>query len=88
MIDFKDMKNLSLGDLFQDENIDDKKLDLVLRALESKLLDIPDRLKVANNQVDFSSGRYQEIMIDVDSMTTEMYELVSMLRECLPVTRK
>lgn len=82
------MKNLSLGDLFQDENIDDKKLDLILRALESKLLDIPDRVKAANKQVDFSSGRYQEIMIDVDAITTEMYELVSMLRECLPVISK
>lgn len=85
VIDLKDMKNLSLSDLFEDENIDDNKLDLILRALGSKLLDIPARIEKANPNVCFEFGSNEAVMIDITDISGEMYELVSMLRECLPV---
>jgi hypothetical protein len=86
MIDLNDMSTLSLSDLIPDQKMDNKRLDLVLRALEQKLLKIPERIKRANKGVDFGSGRNEEIMIDIDDMTTEMYELVSCVREFIPIS--
>ena len=68
-----------------DETVNSKQLDLILRALECKLLKIPERIKAANSNLDFSSGSNEAVMVDIDDMTTEMYEFVMCLRECLPV---
>lgn len=88
MIDLKDMKNLSLSDLFHDENINNAKLDLILRALESKLLHIPARIEKANPNFCFEYGYGEKIMIDITDISSEMSELVSMLRECLPIVQE
>jgi hypothetical protein len=85
MLDINDMSNLSLDELIPDDKFNENQLDLVLRALECKLLKIPERIKNANNDVDFSCGTNQSIIIDIDDMTTEMYELVMCIRECLPI---
>ncbi len=86
MIDLKDMSKLTISDLIPDHSMDNKRLDLVLRALEQKLLNIPKRIKTANKSVDFTSGRNEAIMIDIDNITTEMYELVSCIREFVPIS--
>jgi hypothetical protein len=84
-MDVNDMSNLTLSELMPDEKVNSKQLDLILRALECKLLKIPERIQKANSNVDFSHGTNETIMIDVHDMTTEMYELVMCIRECLPV---
>ena len=86
MIDLKDMSNLTLNDLIPDHSMDNKRLDLVLRALESKLLKIPARLEAANRNIDFTFGSNEAIMVDVTAMTTEMYDLVASIREFLPLS--
>ena len=85
MMDVNDMSNLTLSELIPDESLNESQLDLVLRALQSKLLKIPSRIEKANSDVDFSCGTNEEIMVDIDDMTTEMYELVMCIRECLPL---
>jgi hypothetical protein len=87
MIDVNDMSNLTLAELIPDDNLNDMQLNLVLRALECKLLKIPERIKVANRNVDFSHGWNEGVMIDINNITTEMYELVMCIRECLPVKK-
>lgn len=86
MIDLKDMSKLTLSDLIPDHSMDSKRLDLILMALEQKLLNIPDRIKLANKSVDFYSGSNESVMIDIDNMTTEMYEIVACIREFLPIS--
>ena len=85
MIDVSDMSNLTLSELIPDDGLSEKQLNLVLRALECKLLKIPSRIEKANRNVDFSHGVNEGIMIDIYNMTTEMYELVMCIRECLPL---
>ncbi len=86
MIDLKDMSKLTLSDLMPDHSMDNKRLDLVLRALEQKLLNIPARIKVANKNLDFTHGSNEAIMLDITAITTEMYELVSCVREFVPIS--
>ena len=86
-MDINDMSNLTLSDLMPDEKVNSKQLDLILRALECKLLKIPERIAYANSNLDFSCGSNEAIMTDIDSITTEMYEFVMCLRECLPVKK-
>lgn len=83
-IDITDMSNLTLSELIPDDGMTVKQFDLALRALECKLLKIPAKIKEKNKLVDFTSGCNEEVMIDLDSMTTELYELVACLRETLP----
>jgi hypothetical protein len=87
MIDLNDMSNLTLAELIPDDNLNDAQLSLVLRALECKLLKIPERIEKANRNVDFSHGWNEGVMIDIHNMTTEMYELVMCIRECLPLKK-
>jgi hypothetical protein len=87
MIDINDMSNLTLSELMPDEKVNSKQLDLILRALECKLLKIPERIEKSNRNVDFSHGWNEGVMIDINNITTEMYELVMCLRECLPVKK-
>ena len=84
-IDIKDMSNLTLSELIPDESMDKKRLDLILRALESKLLNIPARLEMANKNIDFTCGSNEAIMVDVTDISTELYELVASVREFLPI---
>ena len=86
MIDLKDMSKLTLSDLMPDHSMDNKRLDLVLRSLEQKLLDIPARIKAANKNLDFTHGNNEAIMVDITDMTTEMYEIVACIREFVPIS--
>ena len=83
-MDINDMGNLTLSELMPDDTVNSKQLHLILRALECKLLKIPERIKLANSNLDFSSGSNEAVMIDIDNITTEMYEFVMCLREVLP----
>tara|TARA_R110002153_G_C13150463_1_gene481942 strand:+ start:78 stop:344 length:267 start_codon:yes stop_codon:yes gene_type:complete len=82
-MDINDMSNLSLYDLMPSDSVSLSQADLILRAIEQKLLNIPDKIARYNKNVDFTSGRNEEVMIDIDSMTTGVYELVANLRLCL-----
>ena len=84
MIDINDMSNLTMAELIPDDNLTVKQLDLVLRALECKLLKIPERIKKINPDVDFSGGHGESIIIDITGMTSDLYELVACLREAIP----
>ena len=86
-MDINDMSNLTLSELMPDEKVNSKQLDLILRALGCKLLKIPERIEKANRNVDFSHGWNEGVMIDIHDISTEMYELVMCLRECLPVNK-
>lgn len=85
MFDISDMSNLTLSDLIPDSNLSESQLDLVLRSLECKLLKIPDRIKNSNPSLDFSGGDLESVITDIDEITTEIYELVMCIRECLPL---
>tara|TARA_R110000737_G_scaffold310871_1_gene319701 strand:+ start:1042 stop:1326 length:285 start_codon:yes stop_codon:yes gene_type:complete len=79
-----DFKDLTLLDLFESEDVTQKQIHLILRSLEGKVLDIPNKLKELNPNCDFNSGRIEEVMVDLNSYCDEVYHILSMLRECLP----
>ena len=43
-----------------------------VNQFKRKIQEIPDRIRVANNKVDFSSGRPQEMMIDLESIIEDL----------------
>ncbi len=44
----------------------------LLTRFKGKIQSIPTQIEKANNKVDFSSGRSQEIMIDIESLTEDL----------------
>ena len=82
-MDTQNFKDLTLCDLFESEVMTKERVLLIIRSLESKVLDIPERIKKANPSVDFTNGKAEECMIDLDCGCTDIYEILSMLRLCI-----
>ena len=82
-MELQNFKDLTLCDLFESEVMTKERVLLIIRSLEAKALDIPERIKKANPSVDFNNGKAEECMIDLDFVCTDMYEILSMLRLCI-----
>jgi len=83
MIDLNNFKDLQLTDLFESEIMTKERVLLIIRALEVKVLDIPEKIKKANPSVDFSSGKAEDCMIDLEGGVEDIYSILSMLRLCI-----
>lgn len=77
-LDIEQIAKLPNHELFDNESPD---LDYMLRILESKILDVPNRVKKANSKVDWTSSTFQEISVDLESVSSDLYEFVALLRE-------
>jgi hypothetical protein len=51
------------------------------KTIEENLLAVADRVKAANKGADFSCGQCEEIILDVKSICSEIYDDVASLRE-------
>jgi len=43
-----------------------------VNQFKKKIQAIPEQVKSANNNIDFSNGRFQEIMIDLESIIEDL----------------
>jgi hypothetical protein len=76
----QNFKDLTLCDLFESEIMTKERVLLIIRSLEAKVLDIPERIQRANHLVDFTSGKAEECMIDLVGGCENIFEILSMLR--------
>jgi hypothetical protein len=79
----QNFKDLTLCDLFESEVMTKERVLLIIRSLEAKVLDMPERIEKANPSVDFNNGKAEECMIDLDFVCTDIYAILSMLRLCI-----
>ena len=82
-MDTQNFKDLTLCDLFESEVMTKERVLLIIRSLESKVLDIPDRIAKANPSVDFSGGKAEDCMVDLVGSCDDIYSILSMLRLCI-----
>jgi len=82
-VNIENFKDLTLNDLFESEDINEEKLYLILRSIESKILAVPETIKRKNTNCDFTSSPNDEVMCDLTSMCEDVYHITAMLRECL-----
>ena len=82
-MEVQNFKDLTLCDLFESEVMTKERVLLIIRSLESKVLDIPDRIAKANPSVDFTSGKAEDCMIDLVGGCAGIYEILAMLRICI-----
>ena len=52
-----------------------------LNSIENKLLEVVGRVKAANKNIDFTSGGYEQIILDVESICSEVSSDIARLRE-------
>lgn len=52
-----------------------------INTIESKLLNVVNRIKTANKSVDFSNGKYEEIILDIESICSEIASNAALLKE-------
>lgn len=52
-----------------------------LKNIEEKLLAVVDRVKAASKGIDFSSGKYEEIILDIESICSEIAGDTALLKD-------
>jgi len=82
-MNMQNFKDLTLCDLFESEVMTKERVLLIIRSLEAKILDMPERIQKANSSVNFTSGKAEDGMIDLIGGCENISDILSMLRLCI-----